>query len=124
MRNFLIRAIVAGISITLTANLLPGIHVNNDIGSVLLIGLVFGLVNATVKPLLALLTCPFVILTLGLFILVINGLMIQLVAWLVGSAMSVDGFGWALVGGIVMSIITMILEGLLKLNDEPERENS
>src|SRR5512145_2716215 len=102
MRNFLLRVIINAIGIAITAQLLPGINVtNDDIGTLLIIGLVFGIVNALVKPVLILLTCPAVIITLGLFILVINGLMLQVTSMLAGDRLKIDSFGWALGGGIV-----------------------
>lgn len=119
MRNFLIRVIINAIGIAITAQLLPGITVaNNDIGTLLIIGLVFGIVNALVKPILMILTCPAVILSLGLFILVINGLLLLLTASLIPARLSVDGLGPAILGGIVMGIISIILEALLGVNDK------
>jgi putative membrane protein len=119
MRNFLIRVIINAIGIAITAQLLPGITVaNNDIGTLLIIGLVFGIVNALVKPILMILTCPAVILSLGLFILVINGLMLLLTASLIPARLTVDGLGSAILGGIVMGIIGIILEALLGVNDD------
>jgi putative membrane protein len=119
MRNFLIRVIINAIGIAITAQLLPGITVaDNDIGTLLIIGLVFGIVNALVKPILMILTCPAVILSLGLFILVINGLLLLLTASLIPARLSVDGLGPAILGGIVMGIISIILEALLGVNDK------
>ncbi|GIL11445.1 MAG: hypothetical protein BroJett038_01650 [Chloroflexota bacterium] len=119
MRNFLIRVIINAIGIAITAQLLPGITVaDNDIGTLLIIGLVFGIVNALVKPILMILTCPAVILSLGLFILVINGLMLLLTASLIPARLTVDGLGSAILGGIVMGIIGIILEALLGVNDK------
>lgn len=119
MRNFLIRVIINAIGIAITAQLLPGITVaDNDIGTLLIIGLVFGIINALVKPILIVLTCPAVILSLGLFILVINGLMLLLTASLIPARLSVDGLGPAILGGIVMGIISIILEALLGVNDK------
>lgn len=121
MREFFIRVLISAIAIAITAFLLPGITVASDnVFTLLMVGLVIGLVNAIVKPLLIFLTCPAVLLTLGLFILVINALMLQLAASIVGDALIIDGFGWAFVGGIVMGITTMILEGLLGLGDDDQ----
>lgn len=118
MRNFIIRVIISAIAITITASLLPGITLANDtIGTVLVIGLVFGIVNAIVKPLLIFLTCPAVIVTLGLFILVINGAMLMLTASFVDT-LQIDGWGTAIVGGIIMSIVTMIFESIMGLDDD------
>lgn len=113
MRNFLIRLIINAIALYLTASLLPGIQLGDDIGTVVIVALVFGIVNAIIKPILLLLTCPFVLLTLGLFILVVNALLLQLTGWLVGDRFTVDGFGTALLGGIVMGLIGLLVEALM-----------
>ncbi|MCA9890987.1 MAG: phage holin family protein [Anaerolineae bacterium] len=125
MRNFIIRVIISAIAITITASLLPGITLANDsLGTVLIIGLVFGIVNAIVKPILIFLTCPAVIVTLGLFILVINGAMLMLTATFV-DALQIDGWGTAILGGIIMSIITMVFESILGLDkDDKGRKNN
>ena len=119
MQKFLLRVIVNAIAIAITASILPGIHVlNNDVGTLLIIGLVFGIINALVRPLMMLLTCPFIILTLGLFILVINALVLQLTASLSGGRLTIESFWWAVLGGLVMAIIGMILENVLGIRKE------
>ncbi len=121
MRNFLLRVIVSAIAIAVTAAVLPGIRVaNNDIFTFLLLGLIFGIVNALIKPIVTLLSCPLVILTLGLFLFVINGVMLMITAALSGGRLFVDGLGWAIVGGIIMGLVNMVLEVLLGMN-EPQR---
>jgi putative membrane protein len=117
--NIILRIIVNAIAIAITAAILPGIHVvNNDLGTYIVIGIVFGLVNAIVKPIVTLLTCPLVFLTLGLFILVINGLMLLLTASLVPERLTIDGFGWAIIGGIIMGVVGVVMEGALGLNKD------
>ena len=119
MRNFLLRVIVSAIAIAVTAALLPGIRViNNDIFTFLLLGLIFGIVNALIKPIVTLLSCPLVILTLGLFLFVINGIMLLITAALSGGRLFVDGLGWAVVGGIIMGLVNIVLEVLLGINDQ------
>lgn len=116
LRNFVIRVIINAVAIALTATLLPGINIANaELGTLLFIGLVFGIVNAIIKPILLFMSCPMVLLTLGLFILVINGLLLQLVAWLVGDSLIVDGFGWAVLGGLIMSIVITVFERFMGL---------
>jgi putative membrane protein len=117
MGNIILRIIVNAIAIAITAALLPGIHVvNNDVGTYIIIGIVFGLINAIVKPIVTLLTCPLVIVSLGLFILVINGLMLMITASLVPERLMIDNFGWAIVGGIIMGIVGVVMESVLGLN--------
>src|SRR5579871_5888671 len=97
IRNFIIRLIINMIAIAITAKLLPGIHVNGGVGTLLIVALVFGIINAIIKPILIVLTCPAVILTLGLFILVINGVLLLLTSAVLGSSFTVDGFGTAFI---------------------------
>jgi putative membrane protein len=114
MVYIVLRILVNALAIAIVARLLPGFHVaNNDIGTYILIGLVLGIINVFVKPIVTLLTCSLVVLTLGLFILVINGLMLWLTAALLPDLMTIDNFWWAILGGVVISIINMIMEGLL-----------
>jgi putative membrane protein len=123
MRNFLIRVVINAIAVAIAASLLPGIRVtNNEIGTLLIIGLVFGIVNALVKPILVILTCPAVIVTLGLFLLVINGLMLLLTASLIPDRLHVDGLGSAILGGIVMGLVGIVLESVLRLDDDKKRD--
>ncbi len=119
MGNFLIRIVINAVAIALTASLLPGIHVlNNDMGTLLILGLIFGLVNALIKPIISFLTCPFIILTLGLFIFVINGVTLMLTANFSSERLTVDNLGWAILGGIIMGFIGMILETVLGLRSK------
>lgn len=112
--NFILRIIVNAIAIGLAAYLLPGIRVtDNAITSYLLLGLIFGIVNALVKPIVSMLTCPLIVLTLGLFILVINGAMLWLTAQLSGGRLQVDSIVWAIIGGVVMGVINVILEAII-----------
>lgn len=114
MAYLLLRLLVNALAIAILARFLPGIHVaSNDPAAFVLIGLVFGIINALVKPIITLLTCSLVILTLGLFILVINGLMLWLTAALLPDLFRIDNFWWAILGGIIISIINMVLESLL-----------
>lgn len=123
MGKFLLRVIINAIAIAITAKLLAGIHVvNNDLGTLLIIGLIFGIVNALIKPILSVLTCPFIILTLGLFIFVINGLMLLLTASLSGGRLVIDGFWWAVAGGIIMGIVGLVLESILGIRDQKDKE--
>lgn len=125
MRNFVIRVIINAVAIAVTALLIPNIHIaDNSIGALLVIGLVFGAVNALLKPILIFLTCPAVILSLGLFILVINGLMLMITDSLVGDWLVIEGGIWtAMLGGVVIALVSMILETLLRLDDRPANKD-
>lgn len=117
--SILLRLVVYAVAIAITAAILPGIHViGNDIGTYLIIAIVFGLLNAILKPILQVLTCPLVLLTLGLFMLVINGLMLWITASLVPARFQIDTFGWAILGGILMSLVGLMLENVVGLREE------
>ena len=99
------------IALLVVAYILPGISVAS-FGSALIAALVLGLLNTLVKPVLVLLTLPITVVTLGLFLLVINAL----VFWFVGSVLKgfqVDGFWWAFLGALIYSIIASLLAGLV-----------
>ena len=100
--NGIIRFLLSGVAVLLTAYLLPGVHVEHY-GYALLAALLISLANIFVKPILIILTIPITIFTLGLFLLVINALIILLVESLV-PGFSVDGFWWALAFGLILSI--------------------
>lgn len=125
MRDFAIRVLINAVAIAVTALLIPGIQVaNNDIVTLLILGLIFGLVNSMLKPILLLLTCPMVILSLGLFILVINGVMLMITDALAGDALIIEGgMSTAIWGGMVMAIVSMILEAVLRLDDKDPTDN-
>lgn len=103
--------ILNAVSLLVVAYLLPGIMVAS-FGSAMIAALVLGLLNTIVKPVLMFLTLPITIVTLGLFLIVINAL----VFWFAGSILKgfeVAGFGWALIGAIVYSIVSSLFARLL-----------
>lgn len=92
--------------------------------SVAITALIFGLVNALIRPLLKLLTCPFILLTLGLFTLIINGLMLWLASWIGGQfdvGFLVQDFWSALLGAIVISVVSFFLSLVLQPDDDRRR---
>ena len=101
--NFLLQWLVSGLAIIITAYLLPGVRVAGFFAA-LVTALILGLINAFIRPVLILLTLPLNILTLGLFTLVINALLVMLAAAIV-PGFSVQGFGWALLFGLVLAVI-------------------
>jgi putative membrane protein len=110
--NGIIRFLLSGLAVLLTAYLLPGVHVEHY-GYALLVALVLAIINALVKPVLVILTIPITFVTFGLFLLVINALMILLVDWLVGG-FNVDGFWWALLFSLILSLFTGLFNDLIK----------
>lgn len=103
--------LINAVALMAVAYLLPGIEVSSFI-TALIAALVLGLVNAVIRPILILLTLPATVLTLGLFIFVINGLLF----WFVGSFIAgfvVSGFWWGVAGAIVYSVVSWALSVLL-----------
>lgn len=110
--NGIIGFLLSGLTVLIGAYLLPGVHVDHY-GYALLVAVVLALVNAVVKPILVVFTIPVTVFTLGLFLLVINALMIQLVDFLT-PGFRVDGFWWALAFSLLLSLINSILGDLSK----------
>ena len=109
--GFLIRVLVNALAIMLAASILPGIHVDGLVPA-LVGGLLLGLVNAVVRPVLIILTLPITLVTLGFFLLVLNALCFWLVASLV-KGFYVAGFWAAFLGAIVVSIVSWIMTALI-----------
>ncbi len=115
---FFPKLILTSVAIMLSSYLLPGIHVTS-FWTALLVALVLSFLNLVLKPLMVVLTIPFTVLTFGLFLLVINALIIMIAgAWVKGFV--VDGFWWALIFSIFLSVISSLLEKLVS-HDESTR---
>ena len=115
MPSFLITLIVTAISMIITSYIVPGIVVSS-ISAALIGAFFFGVVNAIVKPLLILLTLPATILSLGLFLFVINALCFALVGYFT-PGFAVSGFISALLGSIVVSIVSSFLNAQVSSDD-------
>ncbi|KAM9862138.1 phage holin family protein [Leucobacter sp. BZR 635] len=92
--------------------------------TMIIVALVFGLVNGTLGRLVRIVSIPLYILTLGLFGLIVNGILISVIAWLSGVAgfgLYVDGFWWGVLGAIVLSVLSSIMNGLLGTNKKRRR---
>jgi putative membrane protein len=125
--RFLLRVLVNAAALGVATWLLSGITLSGSsdtqkIVTVLLVALIFGVINAIVKPLFRIVTIPIILLTLGIFLLVINALLLMLTSWLsgvFGLGWHVDGFWTALWGSIIISIVSFILNAFLP--DKGER---
>lgn len=116
MLRFAIRLVVNALAILAAAWLVPGILVSGGAGTYLAVALIFGIVNATIGTVLKVMTCPLILLTLGLFTLVINALMLQFSAWwarLFGLGFSVSDFWAALLGALVVSVVSALFSLLV-----------
>lgn len=120
MRGLLIRWVLSAFALWLTAVLLPGFVQVRDFWGALLAAAVLGLVNALVRPIFVILTLPLTLLTLGLFLFVVNAAMLGLAAALAGSALEVNGFWGAVVGSIVLSLISLALNLLVGREKKPK----
>lgn len=123
----LLRLVINAVALWVAVRFIPGISFSGNPVLLLAVALVFGVVNTLVKPLMILLSLPAVILTLGIFLLVINALMLWFTGWLsteLGFGFRVDGFGSAFLGGIVVGIVAWALSVFLgerKGRDERSR---
>ena len=115
--NFIIKLFLNAIAVVIVAYLLPGVHLP-DFWHALILAALLSLLNVSVKPLLIFLTIPATILSLGLFLLVINAFIIELAAWIMNPGFRVDSFWWALGFSILLSIVNGIFE---KLTIKPDR---
>lgn len=110
--NIFIKIIISSLAVFLTAYLLPGVDVDGYVTAIW-VAIVLALLNGFLKPLLIIFTIPVTIVTLGLFLLVINAAIILLADNFV-DGFFVDGFWWALLFSLVLSVITSVMEGLGK----------
>ncbi|HEU4800672.1 MAG TPA: phage holin family protein [Gemmatimonadales bacterium] len=121
--TFLVRLLVNTAALFVAAWLVPGIRHDGSLLNLLIVALLFGLVNSLLRPLLTLLTCPLILLTLGLFSLVINALMLMVTGWLsgqLGLGFHVDGFWAAFVGGLIVGLVSVALS--LVVHDEGKHD--
>ena len=110
--RFLIRLLINAAALWIATQIVPGVTHTGPSTSLLLVALVFGVLNAVVRPILKLLTCPLIALTLGLFTFVINALMLWLtsaVSESLGLGFHVDGFGSAFLGALVVTVVSVLL---------------
>jgi putative membrane protein len=117
MTKFIIRWAINAVGLYAAVLIVPGIQLRGDWTGVLWLALIFGLLNALVRPLLKFLTCPLIILTLGLFTLVINTLVLMLtsrVGQVFGIGLSVADFWTALLGSLVISIVSVVMSVIFR----------
>lgn len=114
--GFLIRVLVTGLAVWVAAFLLPGVYLANDAKTILFVALVLALLNSIVKPILIILTIPVTIATLGLFLLVINALMVIWASDLV-AGFKVDGWLSAILFSLIVSVVSSILHSIAKERD-------
>jgi putative membrane protein len=117
MKAFFIKVLAAALALWVATLIVPGVELEGStftdrLGTLLIVAVIFGVVNAIAKPIAALLSLPLIVLTLGLFLLVLNALMLLLTNWiasLLDLPFDVDGFWAAFWGALVISIVTFIV---------------
>ncbi|MEM7346978.1 MAG: phage holin family protein [Chloroflexota bacterium] len=118
MAQFLITIIVNAVALAGATFIIPGIQISGSDSTLfvnlLIVAVIFGFVNAIIKPIVKLVTCPFYILTLGLFTFIVNALLLMLTSALAGNRFEVDGFLAAFLGSIIISLVSTFLNGMLK----------
>jgi putative membrane protein len=117
VRSLFLHWILNAAALWVAAAIIPGLDFTGGPGRLLLVAAVFGIVNSTLRPLLTILTCPLIILTLGLFTFIINALMLMVTGWLSESwnlGFTVSGFWAAFFGGLVVGLVSMVLSVGLK----------
>jgi putative membrane protein len=120
--RLILRWLITAIALGAAVLLVPGIRVEGDAPLyVAVTAVILGLVNALLRPLLKLLSCPFILLTLGLFVFVINAFTLWLSAWIASTLLNIpftiDGFVPALLGGIIVGVVSWLLSALLPDSD-------
>ena len=116
MTKFILRWIINAIAIFLAIKFVPGIHLTS-LFSIIWLALIFGLVNAFLRPLLKLLTCPLIVLTLGLFTLLINAFLFWLTGQIgqaFGIALTFNGFWPIFWGALVITVVSIVMSLILK----------
>jgi putative membrane protein len=111
--RFIIKIIITALAVFVADFILDGVTINADAKTVIIVALVLALLNTFIKPILVLLTIPVTIATLGLFLLVINALMVKLADSLI-EGFEVDGWWAALLFSLIVSLVSSILEGIAK----------
>lgn len=121
--KLILRWLISAAAVWAAATYVPGIHYSGGFKTLLVVGLVMGLVNALVRPLVKSLACGLIVLTLGLALFVINALMLLLTGYIsrqFGFDFQVDGFIPALIGSVVISLVSWVLSMIL-VDDEDDR---
>ncbi|GAB4504345.1 MAG: phage holin family protein [Anaerolineales bacterium] len=117
MTKFILRWAINAIALFVAVRFVPGIHLQSGWASIIWLALIFGLINAFLRPLLKLLTCPLIVLTLGLFTLLINTFLFWLTAQIgqtFGIGFTLDGFWPAFLGALVVSLVSLVMSLILK----------
>ncbi len=109
MQHLIARWFILAVAIFFTARFLPGFEIAGGFGSLILVSAILGLANAFIRPIIMFFTCPLIILTLGLFTLIVNTMLLSLTAWLLPSYMTLEDFWTTFLASLIISIISGFL---------------
>jgi putative membrane protein len=121
MKNWFVRILVSALSVLITAELLSGVKISG-VPAALIVALVLSFLNTFLKPILLILTIPVTLFTFGLFLLVINGIIILVADYLLAD-FYVENFWWAFLFSVILSLINSILNNMLGTNQKNEQED-
>ena len=119
MKGFVFRLVITGLGLWAAETIVPGVRIDGW-GNLIVAALLLGIVNAVIRPIILILTLPLTILTLGLFILVVNGISLSLVAWLMPS-FSLSGLGAAILASIVVGLTSWLASAFVGGSGRIER---
>lgn len=109
--GFIVKVLVTALAVFVADYFLDGVHISDDLKTVVVVALVLALLNTFLKPILVLLTIPITIITLGLFLLVINILIVMLADYLI-AGFTVDGWLYALLFSLIVSLVSYLLDAI------------
>ena len=120
MQRIITHLVIYAVALWVAASLIPGINFPDNIQNIVIVTLIYGVINLLIKPIVKFFTCPFYVLTLGLFTFIVNALLLMLtsvVAPTAGAVYDVDGFTPALIGSVIVTLVSVIL-GFILVRDE------
>jgi putative membrane protein len=113
VKHLLIRWAIIAVAVAIASAVVPGVTIHGGVGGVIIVAGIFGLVNAVLGPIAKVLSLPLIILTLGLFIFVVNAVMLGITA-AITSRLDIHDFGAALVAALVISAVSAVLNGFVR----------
>jgi len=119
MKGFIFRLVITGLGLWTAETIVPGVRIDGW-GNLVVAALLLGIVNAVIRPIILILTLPLTVLTLGLFILVVNGISVALVAWLM-PGFSLSGLGSAILASIVVGLTSWVASAFVGGSGRIER---
>jgi putative membrane protein len=126
VRRILLRLLINAIALWVAVEIVPGIHADQPL-TILIVALIFGVINAILRPVVAFFTCPMILVTLGLFIFVINAVMLWATAWVAGRldlGFGIEGGFWpAFWGALVISAVSLALSLVIKDDDDKKKKH-